>query len=196
MTPEELEEQFWRMQVAEGRHGQLDAIRKAATTWSELLAAILGLFGIVAFAGGLTGLEDLESDYQTPIKIATLAAAVLVLAATILAGFAAGYSTQTTSDSSWQGLRDSVNQRAEDARVKLMVAKALGSVAGLIVLVGSATVLLAGEAESTKSPPTVVAVVDGSVVCGKLSAGSGGLQVDGTALSGSVTSIVVVDACP
>lgn len=191
------EEEFWRQQVLEGRRTQLEAVRKAATSWSELFAAVLSLFGTVTFAGGLASLEDLEEGLQTPVKLATLAAALLMLSATVLAGLASGHSAATTSDNTWQGMRTSTNKRADRAREFLSYAKICGLGAGVIVLLGSAVILLAGEAAApAKTAPTVVAIVDGEAVCGALKAGSdGALMVDDVPLR-SVSTVEVVDACP
>ena len=189
------EEEFWTQQVIEGRRGQLATVRKSATAWSGLFGAVLGVFGVVAFSGGLTALEDLPSQYQTPVRVVTIAAATLALAATVLSGWAAGYPIKPTNDNTWQGLRNTTNSRAETARVELLIAKSLGFLAAVLVLLGSSMVLFIDKDTPAPKPPTVVAVVDGSAVCGTLSITSEGAAVGGTPLTGAVTSFTVVAAC-
>lgn len=189
------EEEFWSQQVIEGRRGQLENVRKSATTWSGLFGAVLGVFGTVAFAGGLTALEDLPGEYASPVRVMTIAAAALALAATVLSGWAAGYPMKPTNDNTWQGLRNTTNDRAETARVELLVAKSLGFLAAVLVLVGSSLVLFIDKDTPAPKPPTVVAVVDGSAVCGTLSITSDGAEIGGKPLSGAVTSFTIVAAC-
>jgi hypothetical protein len=185
------EEEFWTQQVIEGRRDQLANVRKSATAWSGLFGAVLAVFGTVAFAGGLTALEDLPSQHASLVRVMTMAAAVLALGATV----SSGYPISPTNDNTWQGRRNTTNARAETARVELLIAKSLGFLAAVLVLVGSSLVLFTDKDTPAPKPPTVVAVVDGSAVCGTLSITSDGATVGGTPLSGAVTSFTVVTAC-
>src|SRR4051794_27492384 len=64
------EETYWRDQVVAARHGQLEMVRKAATGWSALFGGLLGIFGTVAFAGGLPTMEDLPDRWRPWLVIA------------------------------------------------------------------------------------------------------------------------------
>ncbi|MDN5779373.1 MAG: hypothetical protein L0H96_20985, partial [Humibacillus sp.] len=187
------EVEFWKQQVLTRNRDQLTTVSKAATGWSALFAGVLGVFGTVAFSGGLTAVDRVDDPWSGVVKAATLLAVVLALAATVLAGLAAGASVSVTNDSTWDGQRDWVKRQAAGAYGRLRLAKRFGGAAGAVLLLGSTVVLLAGEAGP--SVPTVVVVVDGRAVCGPLTSTATGLSVDGTGLT-KVSSVTVVDACP
>ena len=79
--------------------------------------------------------------------------------------------------------------------MQLLIAKSLGFLAAVLVLVGSSLVLFIDKDTTAPKAPTVVAVVDGSAVCGTLSVTSDGAAVGGKPLSGAVTSFTIVAAC-
>ncbi len=190
------EVEFWKQQVLTRNRDQLTAVSKAATGWSALFAGVLGVFGTVAFTGGLTAVNRVDGPWSGVAKTATLVAVVLALAATVLAGLAAGASVSVTNDSTWDGQRDWVKRQAVRAFGQLRLAKRFGGVAGAALLFGSTVVLLAGEAvPNLPSVPTVVVVVDGRAVCGPLTSTATGLAVGGTGLT-KVSSVTVVGACP
>jgi hypothetical protein len=99
-----------------------------------------------------------------------------------------------TDDTTWDGLRAHSEHAAQAALDQLRLAKAAGLVAGVLVLAGSAAILIAGPAPASPTAPTVIAVVDGKAVCGQLRSGSS-LSVGSTVLE-RVTNLVVVPACP
>lgn len=187
------EVEFWKQQVLTRNRDQLTTVSKAATAWSALFAGVLGVFGTVAFAGGLTAVDRVDDPWSAVVKTATLLAVVLALVATVLAGIAAGASVSVTNDSTWDGQRDWVKTQAARAFGRLRLAKRFGGFAGVVLLFGSTVVLLAGEAGP--SVPTVVVVVGGRAVCGPLTSTATGLAVGGTGLT-KVTSLTVVQACP
>ena len=187
------EVEFWKQQVLTRNRDQLATVSKAATAWSALFTAVLGVFSTAAFAGGLTAVDRLEGPWAGVVKGATLLAVLLALAATVFAGLASGASASVTNDSTWDGQRDWVKSQATRAFERLQLAKRFGVAAGSVVLLGSAGVLLAGEADP--QAPTVVVVVGGRALCGPLTTTGNGLAVGGTALT-TVTSLTVVEACP
>ena len=187
------EVEFWKQQVLTRNRDQLSTVSRAATAWSALFTGVLGVFSTVAFTGGLTAVDRLADPWAGLVKAATLVAVVLALLATVLAGLASGASVSATNDSTWNGQRDWVKTQATTAYARLGAAKKLGTAAGVVVLLGSAGVLLAGEAAPTA--PTVVVVVGGRALCGPLLARGDGLAVGGTELA-KVSSLTVVEACP
>ncbi|MEO6997201.1 MAG: hypothetical protein ABI112_03880 [Terracoccus sp.] len=190
------EVEFWKQQVLTRNRDQLTTVSKAATAWSALFTGALGLFGTVAFAGGLTAVHRVDDPWSGVVKTATLVAVVLALAATVLAGLASGASVSVTNDSTWDGQRDWVKSQAARAYGRLRLAKRFGGAAAAALLFGSTVVLFAGEAvPSLPSAPTVVVVIDGRAVCGPLTSTASGLAVGGTLLT-KVSSVTVVDACP
>lgn len=71
----------------------------------------------------------------------------------------------------------------------------MGNRAGALVLAGSLMVLWAGEKSDPAKAPSVVGIVDGKLVCGKLTKNdSGNIAIGGT--TGEVTQITPVTACP
>ncbi len=57
----QAEDEYWAAKLTEARRGQLDTVRKAATNWSALFTAVLGVFTAVTFASGVPGLDELEA---------------------------------------------------------------------------------------------------------------------------------------
>ena len=184
---------FWKQQVLTRNRDQLTTVSKAATAWSALFTGVLGLFATVSFAGGLASIEQLADPWAGLVKAATLVAVALALVATVFAGLASGASVSVTNDSTWDGQRDWVKTQAKDAYGRLRIAKRFGAAAGAVVLLGSAVVLLVGEA--APAVPTVVVVVNGQARCGPLTSTGDGLSVGGAELR-KVSSLTVVDACP
>jgi hypothetical protein len=187
---------YWSDQLDEAkRGGQLETVRKSATAWSALFSSLLGVFGLVAFAGGLQELDELSSEYTTAIKAATSVAALALGVATYFAAKAAGQLfTTTTSDTTWQSLRDRTVNAAHSAVADLRIAKISGALAVGLVLGGTGLAIWGPAAESV--PATVVVNTARGPVCGKLSnTRSGALTVAGTEIE-SVSSLSVVTHCP
>jgi hypothetical protein len=190
------EESYWRSQAASIRRDELATVRKAADTWTTLLAAVLGVFGTVAFAGGLPALEDLNDTLQVIVKLATAVAVLCAVVATVYASRASGTSTKTTNDTSWQGVQRAARDNADAARTQLAKAKKWGVAAAAIVLSGSLLILFAGSSKPDPSAPSVIANVNGTVACGPLTKASDGTLRAGTTSLNGATSITVVAACP
>lgn len=192
----QTEEQYWEAKLTELRRQSLDTTRKAASGWAAVLAGVLGVYGTVAFAGGMTSLDKLASPFDLAAKLATIAAAAALLFATYFAT-KASQSTAATSQPNftWMDLRDRSNAAARQSYKYLRRAKVAGLVAVGTVFTGSTAVVLLGEAEKPSEPPTVIAVVDGRALCGKLEASGEALQVDGVTLA-NVSGVTVVTKCP
>jgi hypothetical protein len=190
------EESYWRTQAASIRHDELATVRKAADTWTTLLTAVLGVFGTVAFAGGLPALEDLNDTLQFIVKVVTAAAVVCAVIATVYASKASGTSTKTTNNTSWQGVQKAARDNAVAARTQLAKAKRWGIAAAALVLGGSLLILFAGSAKPDPAAPSVIANVNGTIACGPLTKASNGALSAGTTPLNGATSITVVPACP
>ena len=190
------DEVFWRAQATAAKHQELENVRKAATAWTALFTAVVGVFSTVAFAGGLPALDDLDPTWQDPVKYATVVALALALTATILAGIATGPSAKTTDDSSWKGTRNRARDAARNARTQLRISKFLGAVAAAVILGGSVAIFFAGATAPKAKLPSLIAVVGGKAVCGPLTKGSDGQAKVGQESLAGATSILVVSACP
>jgi hypothetical protein len=192
MTAEEAK--YWREKLETTQREQLQTVAKAATAWTALLTSLLGVFGLVSFAGGLTALNDLPAQWQPWVKGMVALAAVLVAWATVSAARA----SQTLSPVIREG--DDVNkfkaeeeQRATKGLDLLGDVKWSASIAALVVLAGSLIVLVVGPA----SPPAqkFVAIVDGVATCGELQRQGEGFSIGTTTLDSGVTFMVVA-SCP
>jgi hypothetical protein len=189
------EAEFSKGKARDAVHEQLDTVRASATAWSAVTTVVLGIFGTVAFAGGLPTLDKVEKSWQTPLKWVTVIVLMLFLASTIMAAYAANGWTFTTNNTAWKAVRDSTTGDAQTARTWLTRSLIAGGAAAFIVIVGSCLLLFKGEATAAPAPPTVVAVIDGTAVCGPLTTASGRLTV-GTQPLTEVDSLVIVEACP
>ncbi len=191
------DDDYWKGEVAKIRRTQLDVVRKSATGWSALFAAVLGVFGSVTFVGGLTGVDELPESLAGDVRVAIVVAAGLALLATVLAGLAANSLPSVTSDLTFQKLRDDTKDKATSARSLLRWALLCAAGAGVIVTVGSGAVVLAEKEESAPTAPSVVVVVDGKAACGRLTEDADGqLSVEGIGLGDAGASFTVVSACP
>lgn len=190
---------YWDTKLTELRRCELETVHNAAKAWSTLFAGVLGLFGTVAFAGGLTTIDDLPGSAATVAKVLTLGAFGAALVATVAAAFASNSMTVKSDASLTTGkaLRQRAHEAAQEGLERLKLARWAGLVAAACVVVGSVLILVVGKAEPAKSPPTAVVVIDGRAVCGKLErAESGDLAIGGTPLKGNVVAFSVVAACP
>lgn len=192
----QTEDEYWEERLVDLTRQGLDTTRKAAAGWAALLGGVLGVYGTVAFAGGLTSLDRLAAPFDDVTKLATVAAVVALVIATIYAA-KASQSTSASAETplTWIQLRDRSNAAANSSVKNLRISKIAGVIAASIVLLGSTAVLLMGEAQKPSEPPTVLAVVGGDAVCGKLDRAGGALRVDGVELS-DVSDLLVVTTCP
>lgn len=190
-------EKYWREEVKKSTRGELETVRKAAVGWSTLFAAALGIYGTVTFAGGLTGLDDLDETYRPLVIGATIVAAGFALAATILAGLAAGPSASKSDSEAWQDFENSNRTMASTAFLQLRLAKIGGLIAAATVLVGATFTLVVGPAEEAPKVQRVLVVAGDTVVCGPLTRSESGLAVEGLPLKNRpINQVQVVDSCP
>lgn len=191
------EKKYWQGVRLDRERKQLENVQKAASTWSALLSAVLGAFSTAAFVGGITSLDKLGDPWAAYAKVGTLIAAVCLLAAIVLASRATGTSTvELVPSKSWIDLRAGMPGVVGKAVDRLNLAKFFGFLAAAVILVGSTIVFWQGEkAPDPPKPPTVVAVVDGTAVCGQLTAVGAELLVGSTTLE-NVSNFTVVAACP
>lgn len=194
VTPEE-EFDYWDVKATELRRGQLESVRAAAAKWTALMSALLGVFGTVAFAGGLQTVDKLGDPWASIVKGLTSAAAVFAVCAIALLSLAAGglrISKQQglTADS----VRRMFTENTRQALCCLNWGKKAALLAAAIVLAGSAVILWAGS--PTTPPPTILVVTRHGAYCGPLSQAGGRLEVGTHPLGGHITRVVIVDACP
>lgn len=188
------EAQYWRDKVVGAARGQLETVQKTATSWSALLSSLLGVFGVVAFAGGLKSIDDLDTLPMYIAKGLTVLGAVSLMAATYKAAQASGrIAVEYSSDTSWSNYRDRTIDQARAGAANLKAAKQWGAAAAIAVIGGSMFVLFVGKPASLG--PTVIVDAGDSVVCGRMSWKDGQIAVGGQVVD-SVASLTVVSACP
>ena len=86
---------------------------------------------------------------------------------------------------------------ARNSLRRLEAAKYSGGLALLIVVAGSATALIVGEAPPAATSPYVTVIVDGKASCGQLMLSpSSTLMAGETSLASGVSALVVVPGCP
>ncbi len=205
-TSEAKDYAYWEGEFDKRRREQLQTVRTAATNWSKTLAGLLGLFGTVTFAGGLTTIDKLPKDRNLAlipadtlvgdIKVLVVVAFALSAVAFALTTLAAGeiFPSTRKADSPTK-LRDRSITGAGRALGLLRVGQGFGAAAAVVVLAGSLVMFLTPGKDSSSDPPTVIAVTSAGVFCGKLEGTPEALTVAGQALTRG-SGITVVDACP
>jgi hypothetical protein len=195
MASDEEDYEYWEDKVTALQRTQLDTVNAAATAWRTLFGALLGIFTAVAFAGGLTTIDNLAQPWDSIMKVATLVALVLAIGATYFANRASGsISVELIHNQDPLYLRNRTANLAAEARTNLGRAKPLGVLAVGIVIAGSAIVLLIGPAKP--GAPDVLLVQGGQATCGSLARQSGRLTVGTTPLSANVSQMTIVSSCP
>jgi hypothetical protein len=195
VTAEE-EWKYWDTKATELRRTQLTTVQTAATKWSAVLTALLGVFGTVAFAGGLTTIDKLPSPWDAWAKVlTTLAAITAVIAIGILNRAAGGLSITKYRGLSAATVRDINTTGAAGALGLLKIGRYLAVATASLVLAGSLLVLWVREREDVPSVPTVLAVVDQELICGELASTKGRLTIDGKPADTAIF-ITPVSACP
>jgi len=161
------------------------------------MTAVLGVFGTIAFAGGLTTLDKLADPWAVLAKALTTAAAVSAVVAILLLNLAAGgLLVRKLRGFTPNVVRDRYTTRAVETLGWLRRGQIAAAITGLLVLLGSVIVLWVGEQPSDKKAPTVVAVIGDAGVCGKLSKSVDGTLLVGTTPLKGVANLTVVDSCP
>jgi hypothetical protein len=193
MTTHADEIAYWESRVEQLRRGQLKAVQASATKWSALMAGLLGVFGTVAFAGGLTTVDKLPSPADLIVKaITTLAAVTAVLGISFLARAAGGLTLTDMALPNGKDLQAREQELVGKARGNVSRGRILALVTAGLVLAGSVVVLWTPEEES--DPKYLVRFTDGAS-CGTLDQQRGRLLRNGRDLREAV-EVIPVTACP
>ncbi len=192
MSPEEFE--YWSGQVLTARRSQLDNVRKAATAWSGLLTAVLGVFGTATFVTGLPGLDKLDNGLADGLRWAVIAIAVLLLISVISSGLASTRFPIVVNNLTADHLRQTTKDQAVLSRRLLGIAILAGGLAAILLAGGSAVLVFAQEKESGAAEVYLL-TTDGGSFCGPLEAAADGITVDDQLVSGN-GSLVKVAECP
>lgn len=184
---------YWSAQVLNARRSQLDTVKKAATGWSALLTAVLGVFGTATFVTGLPGLDDIGAGWAKILRIGVLVVAILLLVSIVLGGIASNSWPRISDNLTADSLRSSTKSAAVAARILLRISLIVGGVAALLLVSGSAVVLFLPKMQSPQQL-FLVTTADRST-CGPLATASGVISVGGQDVVGAKT-IQLVSSCP
>ncbi|MDG6103225.1 hypothetical protein Daura_17105 [Dactylosporangium aurantiacum] len=194
MTTFADEAAHYEARLDELRRGQLSTVQAAARRWSALMTGVLGVFGTVAFAGGLTTIDKLAAPYGTVAKVlTTVAAATAVAAVTWLARASGGLRLDDLAFPSGRTLMNREARLAAEARALLRTGRWLAAATGALVVAGSVLVLWAPAA--APDPSKVLVRFPDGAVCGAPARVGGQLTVGGRPLRDAV-EIVPVGTCP
>jgi hypothetical protein len=189
---------YWDSRATSLTRTQLAGVNASAAKWQALATSLLAVFGTVAFAGGLTTLDELSEPWGVIAQVlTTLAVASGVVGVVLLALAAGGLRVDTvTGPLDGMALRDLHERETERQASRLRAGRLAAVTTAGLVLAGSLLILWFGQ-PGPSDPPAFVAVFEDGAACGSLSLGGGGeLLLAGRPLSDGLVSISSVDACP
>lgn len=187
---------YWDGKVTEIRRGQTAALRTSATKWAALLTALLGAFSAVAFAGGLSQIDDLGERWVTPVRWLTTVAAVASIGAIIVLSYVSGGLQVRHVKNPLTATELATDETSPTPLLirLLLVGRGLAILAAGCVIVGSVVVLWAPQAPAPATP-LLVRFPDGAV-CGRpVTASDGTVKVAGRSLS-RAKQVLTVTTCP
>jgi hypothetical protein len=188
---------YWDGKATELRRTQLTTVQTSATKWSTLLTAILGVFGTVAFAGGLTTIDKLADPYPSIAKVVTTSAAlVAVIGIYLLTKAGGGLTLAVEQGITATSLRNRYTTGSEVSMRLLAWGKRCAVIVALLVLGGSLLVLWVGEKEEVTTPPSVVGIVEGELVCGILEDLPGAEVSIAGEPQGAISEVDTITTCP
>lgn len=190
---------YWQDKLDEQRRTQLDVVRSTAAKWQATIATLLGIFGSVAFVGGVTKVDELSKSDAMLSKALVGVAVCLALIAILAAAYASMGVPRRKTDATWQWLQTESTDRASRALVSLRVSQVLALAAAACVVGGSLNLLLNSPPKSSREQHFVV-TIRGAAHCGQLMDEGNVLKLERTGasvdLSSGVEQFVAVNACP
>jgi hypothetical protein len=191
----------WETEAIELQHSGLASVRATAAAWSSSIAALLGIFSVVAFVKGPEAISSLRSN-TTVVTILVLVAAALASAAVLTAAWAAQGVPRWLDRLDGRTLRVLNREAAKEVIRLLWISRVLAIVAALSVLAGMSVAWLSPR-ETGKSQAVLIVTRDGHGDCGILTAfadGRIGVSHRGKPsvrlTLGNITQLTPVDKCP
>jgi hypothetical protein len=191
----------WEKEAEDLRHNSLTNVRGTAEKWAGSIAALLGVFSVVAFVQGPEKLADIQNGWIAIfVIILTVAGALLAAAAVYVAALAAQGSPEWVQMLGGQDLKDSIAAKTNTAIGQLVLSRRFAIAAALLVIAGSALawidVLLPSE-QSTNGRPALVTANGDSRCVRVITDENGALRIAGSdnAIT-QVSHITLVEACP
>jgi hypothetical protein len=190
--------EYWDEKATALWREQMTSVSTAAAKWSAMVGTLLGVFGAVAFAGGLATIERLDDPWNAIAKIITTAAVLASVVGIVLLAAAAGGLTTQQLDQPLTGAQVKTHQTVGIRRSLelLRVGRWFSAGAALLVIIGSLIILWVGPAPVSRKPPLLIAAFPDGAVCGPaVLAQSGKVTVAGRELDSQMKAMVVVTAC-
>ncbi|RSM73149.1 hypothetical protein DMB66_03725 [Actinoplanes sp. ATCC 53533] len=184
---------FYEARNSDLRRGRLKALQASATKWSALMAGFLGVFGTVAFAGGLATVDKLPAPVDVLVKATTtLAAVAAALAVWFLSRAAGGLRITDLRFPTGKKLMERENDLVTEARRDIGRGRVCALAAVVLVLAGSVAVLWTPPKPTT---PKFLVRFDDAATCGELTNRGGALSIGGRSL-GQAVEVIPVSSCP
>lgn len=199
-APDDLE---WNNEATAIWHTELADVRGVAEKWGATVAALLGIFGAVAFATGPSALTDIPGRDAYVVLALILLAVVAAATATYCAAIAAqGTPTSVPNLNGWT-LKQFQADKLPRA-VKLLRTSRFLALAAILLIIGAVAVgwLAALDGRNSASPQSAVVVrADGAVSCGTLKWGKQNRLVldngHGSIIPlARVSAVTTVTSCP
>lgn len=197
MTEDEYE--YWNEELTRLGREELATIKSAADSWTKIFGALTGVFGTIAFAGGVTTLDKLASPWNFWIVLGTTVALACAVASISISASATGSATaETVVGMTPEQLRsNSITSAAEGAK-RLGQARFWGIVAVAVILAGSLVLLWKPILQPAAASPDTFLVIDpeGGSACGPLTGDDGSLAIGDITLTDGLTELIPVETCP
>jgi hypothetical protein len=190
--------EYWDEKATALWREQTTSVNTAAAKWSAMVGALLGVFGAVAFAGGLATLDKLSGPWDAIAKAITTAAVLAGVGGIVFLALAAGGLRTERLDHPLTGAEV---KRRHTTRVRsslrlLRIGRWFSACAALFVVAGSLLILWVGSAPAAKKPPLLIATFSDGSICGPaVFAPNGSITVGGRKLDNRLRNLVVVSSC-
>jgi hypothetical protein len=196
--------QLWAQESTTQQHNALKEVRETAAAWEKSIAALFGVFGLVAFVKGPEKLADLDREPAIAVVFLTAVAAACTIVAVFLAARAAQGSPKLRTGLGGAAFRDLSVEQAASAATQLWISRFLALTAVTLVFVGvlvAWTSTLPSGTQEAEAKKVLVVSAAGDVSCGVLAKSAAGLALepDGAGAAAplpAVRQIVSVAACP
>lgn len=171
-------DQYWEEQATTLRRDGLSRLRGQAEKWQTALTALLGVVGAVALFEAPTKLGELPWLTALLLVLVSLVAIALILLAIRDASDVAVGIPDNFISVGGPGLEQWTFEQADSALSKLKASRNKGYAAVTLLVLGFALIwLLSIPWNPTSAPVRVLAITNGTVVCGELTANGDELQL-------------------
>jgi hypothetical protein len=167
------EDEAWIKRAHEARMSQLETVRGTAKDWASTITAVTGALSIVALIKGPEDIGRLTKPWEIAVGVVLLVGVLLALRGIFLAAVAA---QGTPSSFAYSPVRYHLHyiQQLGLAALGLRVSRILVVLATL-ALIAAVGMTWYGEEDEKEGALVYAVSKDGTVACGEVSAGGGGV---------------------